>query len=830
MSNDKSFLKTADKIIKQLKDGTAPWVRPWEVAPSAPFNPESGTKYRGINNLSLQCEGRSDPRWMTYKQADAKEMQVRKGEKGTGIVFWQFTKQIAKKDAGGRPVKDSKGNSVKQVVRLKTPRLFRSTVFNGEQIEGMPALPEVPKLDKIEINNRAQGILDQSGAEIAHDGGNRAFYRPSTDSIHLPTMEVFKSSSDYYATAMHELGHWTGAPERLDRDLSGGFGTPAYASEELIAEVYSYMMSSELELPHDPSNHVSYIGSWIEKLENDPTEIYRAAKDAEQIKDYTLAFDLTLQNERENEKHQERPSKIYPVPEEVKGDVSLTTVVSERSDALEKRDDEHSVIAQERDQMDFETFASNNTQSVGPKTPEVDLFGKEMADKAYRVEESPPESTRVTNTCMFTGELGYMDLPVSEERIAAFMDAGPSQRGLIQDVFPELSPDEREFMLTGILPETWSAMFAGLDKSNEIREPAVVREVDIVKDLKSCCENVGLVMKEDPKIDGRWHRVPVERPDGKANKDGSYKAYSDGRPAGTVVNHFTGEKMNWKSSSSKPMSSAERNRIKKQAQENKRIRDAETTARHAHKAKRVEQLLSALPKATDDNKYLKRKSIKASDNVYEDKKGRLVIPITDVKGKPQSVVRISDNGHYKNYMKGAKKAGGMHILGNPKEGDDILVAEGYSTAKTLREATGLPVVAAFDAGNLATVALEVQKAYTTATVFVAGDDDRENDRNIGRTKAIDAARAVKGRAIFPSFSTGAKGSDFNDLSRSLQKTMDKYSANNAIKSQINTGIRKGRAAEKHQSKSQAKLFENRSSAGKAKVQSDVKTKTAARSR
>lgn len=793
IDTDKTILKTADKIIAQLKEGTAPWVKPWDVAPSAPFNPESGTKYRGINNLSLQCEGRTDPRWMTYKQAAAKEYQVRKGEKGTGIVFWQFTKQVNKKDSSGRSIKDAKGKPVKQLVKLSSPRLFRSTVFNAEQIDGVPALEKPKRLDDFQIHQRAEGILVQSGADISF-GGDRAFYSKREDRIQLPERESFKSEGDFYATALHEIGHWTGHSDRLDRDMSGGFGSPKYAEEELRAEISSYMMSGELELPHDPSNHVSYIEHWIKKLEDDPTEIYRATKDADQIKDYTLAFDLTLQQENEHELKQDPPSKVYAVPDTVDG---------------------------------VNTVAESKPYST-------DLFGMKVLEQEVKkdrvLEQADLQSTRVTNTCSLTGELGYMDLPVSEDRIAAFMDAGPSQRGLIQDVFPELSADEREFVMTGILPETWERLF---NQSDETREPAVVREIDIVKDLKQACEAQGLIMKNDPKIDGRFHRVPVERPDGKNNKDGSYKAYSDGRPAGIVINHYTGAKVKWKSSSSKPLSSVERSKIARQSQDNKRQREAESQRRHAHKAKRVEQLLSVMPKATDNNSYLKSKSIKASDNVYQDKKGMLVIPLTDVKGNPQSIVRINGDGSFKSYMKGAKKAGGMHIIGKPKEGDDILIAEGYSTAKTLREATGKPVIAAFDAGNLATVALEVQKAYTTATVFVAGDDDRENDRNIGRTKALDAARAVKGRAIFPSFSTGERGSDFNDLSKSLQKTMDKYSANHAIKGQIESGIRKGRAAEKHQSKSQEKRFAKTPQSrprDKPKVQTKVNTKAVSRSR
>ena len=138
-----------------------------------------------------------------------------------------------------------------------------------------------------------------------------------------------------------------------------------------------------------------------------------------------------------------------------------------------------------------------------------------------------------------------------------------------------------------------------------------------------------------------------------------------------------------------------------------------------------------MPKATDDNQYLKHKGVTASENVHQDKKGLLVVPITNVKGEAQSLVRINGTGKFKSYMKGAKKAGGMHMIGKPKAGDDILVAEGYSTGKTLNEATGKPVAVAFDANNVSSVALAVQQAYTTATVFVVGDDDRENDRNIG---------------------------------------------------------------------------------------------------
>ena len=677
LKTDKSYLQIAQKIIDQLKAGTAPWVKPWHAVPEAPFNPVSGTKYKGINTLSLSCEGRDDPRWMTYNQAKSKEYQVRKGESGTPIVFWQFTVEKTRKDSNGKPVKGRNGKRVKDVIELARPRLYRSTVFNAEQIEGIPPLPEPDRLEQFEIHQRAEDILKASGADITH-GGQRAFYQPTTDRIQLPEKDQFKSESHYYATALHELGHWSGHESRLDRDLSGGFGSATYAREELKAEIYSYMMSSELQLPHDPSNHASYIESWISALENDPLEIFKASKDADDIKAYTLQFDLIQEQTVERSKEHWQ-----------------------------------------------------------------DLHRIEDAHDAKVGDNNRPETTHKSMT----------------------------------------EPTQEAFNF-----------------NHEIREPSVVRNVDIKQDLKDACIRQGLVMHADPIIDGRFHRVPVVREDGKANKDGSYKAFADGRPAGIIVNHYTGEKQKWISQASKPLTLDEKRKLSVQAKATQARRAMLDQKRFDHKARRVEQLLSVMPKATNDNAYLTSKGVLASENVFEDKKGNLVVPITNIHGEPQSLVRIGKTGKFKSYMKGAKKAGGMHVIGKIKPTDDVLVAEGYSTGKTLHEATGLPVVVAFDANNLASVALAVQQAYSKATVFVAGDDDRENDRNIGRTAATDAARAVKGRAIFPSFQKGVRGSDFNDLKIALQKTIGRNAANAAVRGQIENGIRKGRAAEKHHSK------------------------------
>ena len=201
----------AEKLIEQLKAGTAPWQKPWEPGGTnayLPMNPTTGKRYKGINAIHLMAQGRSDARWMTYRQAAAVGAQVRKGEKGTPVQYWKFSEEQDKLDDSGRPVLDDQGQPVKETVLLERPRVFFATVFNGQQIEGLPPL-QPQKEQTWNAVERAEQILKASGATITHALGDRAFYRPSSDSITLPERGQFTSADRYYATALHELGHWS---------------------------------------------------------------------------------------------------------------------------------------------------------------------------------------------------------------------------------------------------------------------------------------------------------------------------------------------------------------------------------------------------------------------------------------------------------------------------------------------------------------------------------------------------------------------------------------------------------------------------------------------
>ena len=286
----------ADSIIRQLEKGIAPWVKPWQAGEHfMPYNPTTGNNYRGVNAVWLmtkaEIQGYSDTRWLTYKQATGLDVQVGKGEKGTLVEYYKWQDEVPVLDENGKPKRDEEGKPLKQLVQLQRPRVFRATVFNGEQINGLPDLQR-PGLSEWERHNQAEAIIQESGAVIQHLPGNRAFYRPSTDSITLPLREQFPSADNYYATALHELGHWTGHESRLNRDLQHPFGSEAYAKEELRAEIASMMLGEQLSIGHDPTQHVAYIGSWIKALQEDPREIFRASADAEKILKYLNSREL----------------------------------------------------------------------------------------------------------------------------------------------------------------------------------------------------------------------------------------------------------------------------------------------------------------------------------------------------------------------------------------------------------------------------------------------------------------------------------------------------------------------------------------------------------
>ena len=286
--------EVTDSIIKMLEEGVAPWQKPWDST-GMPLNPNTEREYRGGNAVHLMAVGMArgyeDPRWMTYKQAAEKGWQVRQGEKGTHIEFWDV-KSKADKDTGGSAAKPELEES--SAGRRLIHRVY--TVFNAKQIDGVPAFERRDHSPFESIQN-GERILARSGAKIDHAQRDTAFYNRKTDSIHLPLKDAFKNEQGYYGTALHELAHWTGHPSRLNRPTltdSYRFGDLNYAKEELRAELASVFIAAEVGIPHNPANHAAYVGSWIKVLKDDKNEIFRAAHDASAASDFVLNLEREI--------------------------------------------------------------------------------------------------------------------------------------------------------------------------------------------------------------------------------------------------------------------------------------------------------------------------------------------------------------------------------------------------------------------------------------------------------------------------------------------------------------------------------------------------------
>lgn len=263
------YQKVTDKLIAQIEKGVRPWAKSWTGTVTGSTLPlrHNGEPYRGINILLLWSEGRGNPYWMTYKQAQEYGGNVRKGEKAAKVVFF---KQIEVKD---RDNPDETTN---------IPMLKEYAVFNALQIEGLPER-FYPEHNPVEVNSETtiahcDDFLKNTGANISHEAGDRAYYRPSTDQIVLPKFCQFHDAVAYYGTAFHELIHWTGAEKRCNRDLKNKFGTKDYAREELVAELGAAFLCAALGIEPEPrEDHASYLKSWLDVLKNDKRAIFRAA-------------------------------------------------------------------------------------------------------------------------------------------------------------------------------------------------------------------------------------------------------------------------------------------------------------------------------------------------------------------------------------------------------------------------------------------------------------------------------------------------------------------------------------------------------------------------
>ena len=283
-SND-LYARVTAQIADAVEAGAATFKMPWTCwgeGGAVPVNAITGTRYSGINILllwaSCAASGYSSGRWATYRQWTAAGAQVRKGEKATAIIFWKKGRagETSCLQANSQP----DGDAERYVSRV-------FSVFNADQVDGDVDAAEACSLMP-SLLPAADSFFASLDLQIVH-GGDRSFYDLKADRIRLPHVDQFQSAEAYAAVLAHEVVHWSGAGNRLNRQLSVRFGTEAYAAEELIAELGAAFLCARLGMFSEPRpDHAAYISSWLILLRSDPRAVMTAASHAQKAVDYLV--------------------------------------------------------------------------------------------------------------------------------------------------------------------------------------------------------------------------------------------------------------------------------------------------------------------------------------------------------------------------------------------------------------------------------------------------------------------------------------------------------------------------------------------------------------
>jgi antirestriction protein ArdC len=265
-------------LIAAIEEGTGKFEMPWHTM-SSPVNAASQKLYRGINILMLWAAAHkhnySSNEWATYRQWNELDAQVRKGERSTIVVFWNFFDSET----------DERQDETEDTATR--PRCFARAyhVFNAVQVDGYQVKPE-KRLPESERIAQAEAFFNAMPATIQY-GGDRAYYSPRGDYIQMPPFAQFKSAEKYVSVLCHELSHWSGAKSRLNRDLSGRFGDASYAMEELVAQCSASFVCADLGIRSEPSaDDAAYLSSWLKVLRSDGRAIFTAASKAQEAANY----------------------------------------------------------------------------------------------------------------------------------------------------------------------------------------------------------------------------------------------------------------------------------------------------------------------------------------------------------------------------------------------------------------------------------------------------------------------------------------------------------------------------------------------------------------
>ncbi|CAA6824622.1 MAG: DNA primase (EC [uncultured Sulfurovum sp.] len=655
----------------------------------------------------------------------------------------------------------------------------------------------------------AQKILENSNANINHVAGNRAFYRASEDKIQLPLKEQFNSEMDYYSTALHELSHWTGHESRLNRDMRNPFGSIAYAKEELRAEIGSYMLSAKIGIDFDPSQHHAYIDNWVSILEDKASEIFKASADASKI----VSFITALQEEQKEKLEKQEETLEKELDENNKesfSNIMVGAVEQMENNELKLEQLQKSLPALSKNieleelrlaiSKTKETLLKQNiNESIKQELQELSSILSNLYQDIEKAETQQQESSLVPKEETLYTHNTYLAVPYQEKEEAK--RAGAKWDKNEKSWYAPKGSEINTF-------KTWSIEQQEL-KSMTLTGDAITQAIS---SFKEAIESKGLLLDDEPIMDGKIHRVPVVG-DKRGKKSGAYIGYMDGTPAGFIQNYKMGSKDNWKAIGyefSNGLTQEDYDRQKALNQAKQLERENELNKVHEETALLSQSKFKEAKSSDDTHPYLVTKDVK-NYGLKIDEKNNLLMPLQDSEGKHWSNQKINVN--FKGFEKHAKKEGNFFIIGeqNLDKTQEMIIVEGYSTGATIHEATGKTVIVAVDSGNLLAVTQALDTKYPNSTILLAADNDKRLELkgkiNVGYLKAFEAARNTGRNLTYPSFSNEeikANHSDFNDLAKTKGlKEVKRIIENSLEKSKVLQ--QRGRELQKEQNQTNQKV-------------------------
>lgn len=507
--------------------------------------------------------------------------------------------------------------------------------------------------------------------------------------------------------------------------LGHPFGSEGYAKEELRAEIASMIISDELGIGHDPRQHAAYVGSWIKILQDDPLEIFRAAADAEKIQEYIFGL------EHQQKQQREVPMETARQTNEYEQAVTLARLreASVKADPNSTREE---IVAAREDRKLAELVATLNDEELLKLKARYDLEAQAALPQLSAKTQLPEIGSR---------ERQYLAVPYGERNAARAAGAWWDPAAKFWYIGPKANIEKLRHWLPENVP---------------VRQDSAMTPRE---EFADALHSLGCIISgEHPIMDGNKHRITVEGEKHSENSgSGFYVGHFDGHPAGYIKNNRTGVELRWKSKGY-ALDDSERARLRAEAAAKLSARAAEQDRTHEAAAQRVAQQIATLVPAKEPTVYMEAKGIAPQPGVFIDLKTQTTyVPATDADGKTWTMQYIREDGT-KRFAKGGRKEGCFHVIGGYDalgKTPVLIIAEGYATAATLSETLGYATIAAFDSGNLVSLAKALCEKFPDKNIVIAGDDDKHLEitqgYNPGRRKAEEAAREVGGRVLLPVF-------------------------------------------------------------------------------